>query len=447
MKNYDLIVLGSGSAGNQAAHKAKGAGWNVAVINDGPFGGTCAVRGCIPKKVLAGTAEVADTAHRLRELGIFTDEPQLDWQKTIAFKRSFTDPFPDNVKNSLIDAGIDIYEGAPHFTGDRQLEVNGEEVSADKVYIAVGAKPAKLPFDGNELMLTSDDFLELDTLPKRIVFVGGGYVSFELAHIAARFGSEVTILHIDDRPLPMFDADIIKTLLRASEAAGIRVALEAGAERVIQKDDGSFTVTDNNGTEYTADAVVNGAGRPPAIADLNLEATHVEHDLRRGVRVNEYLQSTSNPNVYAAGDAADAGPPLSPVAGVQGGIVGDNLLGEKRAQPSYHSTPSIIFTTPSAGKAGYLEEEAAEQGIDFDVRTNDISGWFDSKRLNQPHAMSKILVESTTNKIIGAHIIGDHAAGSINLLALAIEHGMTVEQLKTPILAFPTATDDIRSML
>ncbi len=446
MKHYDLIVLGSGSAGNQVAHKTNEAGWNVAVINDGPFGGTCAVRGCIPKKVLAGTAEVADMTKRLYDKGLFEETPSLNWQKTIDFKRSFIDPFPDNVKNSLVDAGIDIYEGSPRFTGDRQLEINGEQVSADKVYIAVGAKPAKLPFDGAEHMITSDDFLELDDLPKNIVFVGGGYVSFEFAHIAARYGSEVTILHNNDRPLPMFDKDIIDTLLKASKSAGIHVVLGASAAN-IEKIGEKFTVATDSGEAYPADLVINGAGRPPAIDGLNLEATNVAYDKRKGIEVDEQLRSVSNENVYAAGDAANAGPPLSPVAGVQGGIVGDNLLGGERTQPNYHSTPSVIFTTPSAGAVGYLEDEAKEQGIDYEVRINDISGWFDSKRLNQLHAMSKVLIEKSTNKVVGAHIIGDHAADSINLFALAIEHDMTVDQLKAPILAFPTATDDIRSML
>jgi glutathione reductase (NADPH) len=445
MKQYDLIVLGTGGAGYRVAMSTKAAGWHVAVINDGLFGGTCSVRGCIPKKVLAGTAEIVDINRRLHELHIVKEIPGLDWAALIAHKRSFTDPVPPSTEQALKDAGIDVYTGSPRFTGNLQLEINGETLTAKKVHIAVGAKPAKLPIDGFDHLITSDDFLELDNLPKRIVFVGGGYVSFELAHVAARFGADVVILHNDDKPLPMFDPDVIKTLLAASEEAGIKVILNSGAGK-IEKRGETFVVTTPDNRTFEADLVVHGAGRPPAIDELNLEATGVEYDKRRGVLVDEYLRSTSNPDVYAAGDAAASGPPLSPVAGVQGGIVADNLLGKKTKQPSYHSTPSVIFSTPAAAKVGYLESEATEKGLDFDTITTDLTGWFDAKRLNLKHTMSKVLVEKHSGKIIGAHLIGNHAEDLINIFSLAIELGLTADQLKQPIFAFPTTSDDMRSM-
>lgn len=444
-KQYDLIVLGTGGAGYQVAMKCKQAGWSVAVINDGLFGGTCSVRGCIPKKVLAGTAEVADVNRRLNEIGIVTNQATMSWSELIKFKRSFTSPVPPNTKKSFKEAGVDVYTGVPRFASNLQIEINGEQLQAKKIHIAVGAKPAKLPIDGAEHLIISDDFLELDNLPKRIVFVGGGYVSFEFAHIAARFGTDVTILHGDDKPLAMFDSDIIKTLLKASEEVGIKIVLNARVEK-IKKMAGGVAVTTVDGQTFEADVAVHGAGRLPALDELNLEATGVDYDKHRGILVDEYLRSTTNPDVYAAGDAAVAGPPLSPVAGVQGGIVADNLLGAKHKQPSYLSTPSVIFSTPIAAKVGYLEQEALAKGINFDVITTDTSGWFDSKRLGLKNSMSKILIEKESHKIIGAHLIGNHAEDLINIFSLAIELGITTEQLKSPIFAFPTASDDIRSM-
>lgn len=445
MKQYDLIVLGTGGAGYQVATKCKAAGWSVAIINEGRAGGTCPVRGCIPKKVLAGTAEIADTNRRLGEIGIVTNQPAMSWQELIKFKRTFTDPVPPSTEKGLKDAGIYFYQGAPRFTGNLQLEVNGEQLEGKKIHIAVGAKPAKLPIEGFEHLITSDDFLELDELPKRVLFVGGGYVSFELAHVAARFGAGVTILHGDDHPLPMFDWDIIQTLLEASKAVGINAELNAAVQKIEKRDD-NFVVTAGDGQTFEADLVVHGAGRLPAIDELNLEATGVDYDKRSGVLVDEYLRSTTNPNISAAGDAAAAGPPLSPVAGVQGGIAADNLLGGEHKQPSYLSTPSVIFTTPVAAKVGYLEREASDKGIDFDAITSDTSTWFDAKRLGQKFSKSKILVEKDTSKIIGAHLIGNHSEDLINIFSLAIESGLTTDQLKSPIMAFPTASDDMRSM-
>lgn len=444
-KQYDLIVLGTGGAGYQVAMRCKADGWNVAVINDGLFGGTCSVRGCIPKKVLAGTAEVADINRRLNEIGIVTNKPEMSWHELITFKRTFTDPVPPSTERAPRDAGIDVYAGAPHFTGNLQLEVEGQQLEAKKVHIAVGTKPAKLSIEGSEHLITSDDFLELDELPKRVIFVGGGYVSFEFAHVAARFGADVTILHGNDHPLPMFDWDIIQTLIEASKEVGIKIEFNSGAQK-IEKFDGGYKVTSADGRVFEADLVVHGAGRPPAIAELNLEATGVEYDSRQGVFVDEYLRSTSNPDVYAAGDAAASGPPLSPVSGVQGSIVADNLLGGESKQPSYLSTPSVIFTTPVAAKVGYTVDEAKENGVDFEVTETDLTGWFDAKRLGLKFAKSKILIENGTNKIVGAHLIGSHADDLINIFSLAVELGFTSDQLKSPIFAFPTASDDMRSM-
>lgn len=444
-KQYDLIVLGTGNAGYQVAMKCKKAGWHVAVINDGLFGGTCAVRGCIPKKVLAGTAEIVDINRRLNEVGIFKDQPEISWQELIKFKRTFTDPVPAETEKALKDAGIDVYAGSPRFIGNLQVEVSGEQLEGKKVHIAAGAKPAKLPIEGFEHLITSDDFLELDTLPKRVIFAGGGYVSFEFAHVAARFGADVTILHNDDHPLPMFDWDIIQTLIEATKAIGIKVGFNTRVQK-IEKLDNSFRVTTADRKSYDADLVVHGLGRPPAIDELNLEATNVVYDKSKGVLVDDYLRSTSNPDVYAAGDAAAAGPPLSPVAGVQGGIVADNLLGKEHKQPSYLSTPSVIFSTPTVSKVGYLEQEAKDKGIDFEVVNTDLTGWFDSKRLGLKFAKSKVLVEKGTNKIVGVHLIGNHAEDLNSIFSLAIEHGLTTEQLKAPIFAFPTTSDDMRYM-
>lgn len=445
MQNYDLIVLGTGGAGYQVAMRCKEAGWSVAVINDGLFGGTCSVRGCIPKKVLAGTAEIADINRRLAEIGIATNQPSMSWQELIKFKRTFTDSVPPSTEEALQKAGIDVYSGSPRFVGNMQVEVNGQQLSAKKVHVAVGAKPAKLPIEGFEHLIISDDFLELDELPKRVVFVGGGYVSFEFAHVAARFGADVTILHSDDHPLPMFDWEIIQKLIAASQEVGIRVDFNAGVQK-IEKLDSRFVVTSVDGKTFEADLVVHGAGRPPAIGELNLEATGVEYDQRRGVIVDDHLRSSSNPDVYAAGDAAAAGPPLSSVAGVQGNIVADNLLGNDHKQPNYLSTPSVIFSTPTVAKVGYMESEAKDKNLDIEVITTDLTGWFDSKRLGLKYAMSKVLVEKSTGKIVGAHLIGNHAEDLINIFSLAVELGLTTEQLKAPIFAFPTASDDMRSM-
>jgi len=445
MKNYDLTVLGTGGAGYKSAMDAKNAGWEVAVVNDGPFGGTCSVRGCIPKKVLSGAAEVMDLNRRLEKLGIITETPKTNWSKLIEHKSGFTDPVPKSTKDSLEKAGIDVFEDQPRFTGNLKLEVGKNEFETKKVLIAVGAKPAKLPIKGFDLLTTSDEFLSMEELPNRVVFVGGGYVSFELAHVANSFGAKTTILHNDERPLPIFDKDIIGVLANATESAGINLRLEAEVHS-IEKSGMEIVVNTSSGESITCDMAVHGAGRPPAIADLNLEAANIEYDPRKGVLVDDYLRSVSNKDVYAAGDVAASGPPLSPVASRQGKIVADNILGGESKVPDYTSTPSVIFTTPTVGMVGLNENQAKEKDLKYDVIAQDTSKWFDNSRLDQNFAMSKVLVEEKTGKILGAHLIGSHASEIINLFSLAIELGLTTKQLKQPIFAFPTSSDDVRSM-
>ncbi|MBI2285336.1 NAD(P)/FAD-dependent oxidoreductase [Candidatus Saccharibacteria bacterium] len=382
---------------------------------------------------------------RFAGLGIVTKPAELDWSQLIKFKRTFTDSVSDETKEPLQKAGVELYEGSPKFVGEDTIEVNGERLTSKNFHIAVGAKPAVLKFQGAELLVTSEDFLSLAALPKRIVFVGGGYVSFELAHVAVRFGAKVIILHNNDRPLPMFDPDVVKTLVAASEEAGIEVILDATVEK-IEKVGAAMVVHAANGQQYNAELAVHGAGRPPAIDTLNLEAANIAYE-SRGVVVNEYLRSVSNPRVYSGGDAAAAGLPLSPIARLHGTIVADNLLGTKTKQPDYRSTPSVVFTEPSVAKVGLTETEAKDKGLDVTVHAEDMSSWFDAKRTNLKHTMAKTLVDQQSNKIIGVHIIGNNAEDLINTFVLAIEAELTVDQIKAAIFAFSTASDDIRHIL
>jgi glutathione reductase (NADPH) len=443
MDDFDLIVLGSGSAGYEAAIRTAEAGWKVAVVEErGVWGGTCNNRGCTPKKVLAGAAEVADLNDRYAGLGIVRRRPELDWGALIRFKRTFTGPTSENTRAPLRQAGVTLVEGTARFVDETTIDIEGERSSAEHVHIATGSRPASLDLPGAELLLTSEDVLDLEHLPSSLVFVGGGYISFELAHVAARFGAATTILHRDDRPLPIFDPDIVDTLVAASQAAGIEVVLNA-AVRDIERTAQGVAVHTTSGRRYAAAAAVHGAGRPPAIDTLDLPAANVQFG-PRGVVVNDHLQSVSNPRVYAGGDAAATGPPLSPVARLHSQIVADNLLGRGTRQPDYRSTPSVVFTEPPVAKVGLSEAEARDRGLDVIVQLHDLAGWFDARRTNLKHTMAKSLVDRHTGAIVGVHLIGNHAEDLINMFALAIEANLTVDQFKAPIYAFPSPSDDAR---
>ncbi len=221
MTRFDLLVLGTGAAGSSAAHRCRKAGWNVAVVDDQPYGGTCALRGCDPKKVFVGAVEFVDWQRRMAANGV-VGESRIDWPALMRFKRSFTDPVPARDEAGFQDAGIATYHGRARFSSESQLVVESEVLETKHVLIATGARPTPLRIPGEEYVRTSTDFLELDELPERIAFIGAGYVSFEFAHVAQRAGSSSIILG-RGAPLKRFDADVAASLVDHTRSIGIDV--------------------------------------------------------------------------------------------------------------------------------------------------------------------------------------------------------------------------------
>lgn len=439
-KEYDLIVVGTGSAGSTVASACRHEGWKVAIVDSRPFGGTCALRGCDPKKVLVGAAEIIDWARRMSGKGLIARDTRIDWPELIRFKRTFTDPVPKLREESFARSGIDTFHGQAHFTGPASIEVGNDLLEAKHSVIASGARPARLNIAGEEYLTTSDEFLELEELPQRIVFVGGGYISFEFAHVAVRAGSQVTILHRGLHGLERFDLGLVNRLVKWSREIGIDVQLGTSVESLEKRPSGLIVKTSNgkDEKEYPADLVVHGAGRVPEIDELDLAKGGVEHE-RHGVRVNEYLQSTSNPGVYAAGDCASSGnPPLTPVAGYEGRIVASNLLSGNHEKADYESVPSVVFTIPPLAAVGLDERVARNMGLNFRVATGDMSGWYASRRIAETCAAYKVLVEDGTDRILGAHLLGSHAEEHINLFALAIRKGLRASDLRDTIYSYPT---------
>ena len=250
-KRYDLVVIGTGTAASSVAPPCRKAGWTVAIINSRPFCGTCAVRGCDPKKVLVGAAEAIYWGDRLAGRGIRADAARIDWHDLMAFKRTFTAPVPDRQEGWLRHLGIDVFHGRATFIGATTVHVGDDNLEAKRVVITTGAVPAKLGIQGEEHLSTSDEFLELDTLPKRIVFVGGGYISMEFAYVAVRAGASVTVLHRGQRPLEGFDPDLADRAAEAASKSGIRLELETQVERVGKTEDGFVVEASSAGQAKT----------------------------------------------------------------------------------------------------------------------------------------------------------------------------------------------------
>lgn len=446
-RDFDVVILGSGVAGRTVAKRCRAAGRQVAVVDSRPFGGTCALRGCDPKRVLLGAAEVVDEKRRLAERGV-RGQLVVDWPALMRFKRSFTDPVPDEVRRKLTERDIAPFYGRARFVSEREVQVGSDVLRGERVVVATGAKPRPLHIPGSEHVVTSDMFLELAQLPRRVVFVGGGYVSFELAHLCARAGADVTVLHRGARPLRCFDPDLVDRLVERTRSLGVHV--ELGAEvRAIQRENRHLQVyADARGRPraFETDLVVHGAGRVADLDDLDLERAGVARD-ERGVVVNEHLESVSNPRVYAAGDAASSGPSLTPAASVEGKVVAHNLVEDEPVSPDYRGVASVCFSIPPIAAVGLSEEAARARGGGVRVDEGDASGWFRVRRVREPCAAFKVIVDEERDRVLGAHVLGPGAEELINVFALAIRADIPVTTLRETPFAYPTSSSDLGRMM
>jgi glutathione reductase (NADPH) len=448
-ESYDLVVIGAGMAGLASAEKAAAAGWRTAIVDELPYGGTCALRGCDPKKILRRGAEIIDAARLFAGKGIDANGLSINWADLMRNKRGFTDPVSDRAEQNLSSMGVETLHGTARFIGINALEIDNASVEARHFLIATGAGPRPLDFPGADYLIDSTEFLNLEQLPERVVFVGGGFISFEFAHIVARAGARATIIDRGTRPLKGFDPDLVELLVRRSSDVGIDLHREATVSSVTNSGSTYSINLDTNGEASTIDAdlVVHGAGRIPHFDSLNLDAADIACG-ERGVITTAHLQSTTNPAVYAAGDAGDTpGMPLTPVAVFEAKVATSNMLKGKTTTPDYAGIPTAVFTVPELARVGLLEADAKAEGHDVDVRYTDTSSWYSNYRVGESTAAVKILVDKTNDTIVGAHMLGPEYGELINFCGLAIKLGLTTRQLKSMTAAYPTVGSDLGSML
>ena len=445
-KKYDLVVIGSGIAGGNIAIKCRNKGLSVALADTGPLGGTCALKGCNPKKVLVHASEVVARFEDMKGKGI-VGQVKIDWPELMRFKKTFTEPIPKSNEKYYREIGVKLYMGKASFSDEKTIRVGNELIEGKYIVVSTGARPRELNIPGEDLLCNSECFLELNRLPEEVIFVGGGYIAFEFAHIAARAGAKVTVLQRGNQTLNKFDPDIIHLLMKASEEIGIEVKMNQNVER-IEKIGRKLKVYTGKGegNEYTADLIVHSAGRVPNLEGLNLDAGNISRD-RRGVLVDEFLRSQSNPSVYVSGDVNTYGIPLTPVADMEARLITAQIVKKQMEKVNYDVVPSVLFTVPSVASVGLHEEEALKRGIDFEKHFNDTSNWIASRRLGLKYSASKILIDKSDHQILGAHLMGHHAEEVINLFSLAMLHQLTVEQIQTTIYGYPTSSYDIHSLL
>jgi glutathione reductase (NADPH) len=440
MSDFDVIVIGTGVAGQTVAEELLAEGWSVAVVDRREYGGTCLLRGCEAKKVLFAAAEVVERAAAQRRKGP-KGELVLDWPDLIAFKRGFTDPVPRSIEDWLSDAGATTLHGEACFVGPDALSVAGDTCSARHIVVAAGAEPTQLGIEGESLMTTSEGFMATERLPGRIVFVGGGYIAFEFAHIAAAAGAHVTICHRGAQVLRGFEPELADMLAGTYRETGIDVRTNAGV-RGVERQDEALAVRLEDGRRLLCDMVVHAAGRTPALAALRLEAGDVRFG-PHGIEVDDRMRSVTNPSVRAAGDCADRGLPLTPVGIIQARVIARSLLGEDDAAYDPEITPSVVFSDPPLAMVGLTGSRARERGIETRGDVVDRTSWAPERRVGARVSAARVLVDRDSDLIVGAHLLGHHADEVINVFAAAMKGGLTAREMKSMAWAYPTGAWDI----
>ncbi len=439
MKTYDFIAIGGGGAGISAASLVRKAGRRVAVVDHGAIGGLCALNGCNPKKVLVRSSEVLDEVRRAGSFGINTGEIRVDWSRVIDRKETFTRPVTAATEQSLKSSGIDLIQGRPRFVAMNQVEVDGQHFEAEGILIATGSMPRRLKFEGAELMHSSDEILASRQPPRRLFIVGAGVVAMEFGQVFARLGSKVTMITPDPRPLLDYEPEIVEALHQFSKDE-LKIDLFVRTNMLaIHRQESGFKIeveSDGQARAFEADFVLNAAGRPPSIDDLDLEKASIERN-DRGVVVDDFLRSHSNRQVFAAGDAHGR-MQLSPVASYEGRVAARNFLEGNVERVQYDSIPSVVFAVPPLAKVGWTEAEAREREYRVAALTSDMKDWKVFAIAGESAAKAKVIIDSPSGRVLGAHLFGKGAEEYIHIFSMAIRFGISVNDLRSTVYGYPT---------
>jgi glutathione reductase (NADPH) len=451
-KQYDALVIGSGTAGQTAAYELNRQGLTVGLVEHSRQpGGTCALSGCQAKKWFYEGVETVARSRHLSGIGI-TSPALASWVELRDAKNRFTKRVPDKTVNGLKKAGIDFIRGRARFADRRSIAVDHQQLSARFIVVATGAVPMQLPIDGAQLMITSTEFMELDRLPRRIVFIGGGFISFEFAHFSVRLGpteTRCTILEAGSSPLGPFDQEMVDLLAEASASEGIDIHCDVDIT-AIEKTDGGFIVTTKDGHRFESDLVVHGAGRSADIQDLNLEKAGVE-GTQRGIAVDRKM-ATTNPHIYAVGDCA-ATVQLARVADAEAQVAAADIFGRVSGDRQEHSmdytaVPSVLFTYPQYGMVGATEKALEEGGVAYRKSFDKDLNWPTYRRVGMKSAAYKLL-SGEDGRLLGAHVLSDNATGLINTCTLAMVNRISVDDLyrQSTLTPYPSRESDIIYML
>ncbi len=441
--DYDLYVIGAGSGGVRASRIAAGHGARVAICEDSRVGGTCVIRGCVPKKLMSYAAHFAEDIEDAAGFGWQIGETRFDWPRFLQRKNAEIDRLNQIYLKLLANSGVTLHEGQGRLLDAHTVEVAGRQYTAEKILIAVGGRPVKPEFPGHELSLTSDDIFYIETLPRRMVIIGGGYIAVEFAGIFNALGSEVHLLYRGEQILRGFDADVRRALAREMAAKGVHIHLHAGVQAVEKKGE-ERVVHLNTGETLSVDTVLCATGRVPRTEGLGLD--------KAGVYVNEkgeipvdHDSKTNVANIFAVGDVTGR-IALTPVAIQEGHAFADTQFGNKPWCPSHENVPSAVFSQPPVASVGLTEGEAHTLHESLDIYLSEFRPLKHTLSGREEKTLMKLVVCRETDRVLGCHMVGPDAPEIMQGVAIAIQCGATKAQFDATVGIHPTAAEELVTM-
>ncbi|KAG9142915.1 hypothetical protein Leryth_016279 [Lithospermum erythrorhizon] len=453
--DFDLLTIGAGSGGVRASRFAANFGASVAVCelpfatisseSAGGVGGTCVLRGCVPKKLLVYASKYA---HEFEESGGFgwnyETEPKHDWNTLMANKNAELQRLTGIYKNILSNAGVKLIEGRGKVVDPHTVDVGGKTYTAKNILVAVGGRPFIPDIPGSEYAIDSDAALDLPSQPKKIAIVGGGYIAVEFAGIFNGLKSDVHVFIRQKQVLRGFDEEIRDFVGEQMALRGIEFHTEESPQSIVKSPDGSLSLKTNKGTIDGFSHIMFATGRRPNTKNLGLEGIGVDMTNNGAIKVDEYSRS-SVPSIWAVGDVTDR-INLTPVALMEGGALAKTIFANEPTKPDHRAVPSAVFSQPPTGQVGLTEEEAVKEYGDVDIYTANFRPMKATLSGLPDRAFMKLIVCAKTNKVIGLHMCGDDSPEIVQGFAIAVKAGLTKADFDSTVGIHPTSAEEFVTM-
>jgi glutathione reductase (NADPH) len=438
--DYDLFVIGAGSGGVRAARIAAGHGARVGICEESRVGGTCVIRGCVPKKLLVFASQFAEAFEDASGYGWTPGDTGFSWPDLIAAKDREIDRLNQIYIKLLANAGVTLHEGRGRLVDAQTVEVDGRRISAERILIAVGGRPWVPDIPGRELGITSDEAFDLPELPRRVLIAGAGYIAVEFAGIFNGLGSEVTLAYRRDLILRGFDDDVRRAVEAGMRGRGIKIEYHCAPARLSRKDDG-IEVTFSDDHRETFDAVMFATGREPYVWDLGLDAAGVHLGPGNRIEVDDYSR-TSVESIYAVGDVTDR-IALTPVALMEGHALADTLYGGMDRPIDHANVPAAVFSQPPVGTVGLSESQAREAGHAVRIFRSSFTPMKYTLSGRTEKALMKLVVDADTDRVLGCHVVGPDAPEMLQGFAVAVRAGLSKADFDRTIGIHPTSAEEL----